>query len=235
MVEELLRILKSTPLFENISTEDLTHFAANGNEKKFKKGQMIFESGSPADSVYLVLDGWAKLFRESPDGEESVIAVIAKGETFGEAAVFARSNFYVNCMAVEDCTVLAVPCDAFVQKIHENGEFALKILASISARQKFLVQQIEQLTMKSAPQRLGLFLLKIYATSHTGNYIHLPFDKSLIASRLGIRSETFSRAVRKLKNEGINVKGKDIEIYDLAKLRRFCGLEDSQAFSCYKN
>jgi len=203
-------------------------FVEKSRFKRFEKGQDIFEAGAAADAFYLVVEGWIKLYRITRDGEEAIINIFAPGETFAEAAVFGPARRYpVNAQAVEKTAVLEIPRNVFVEKIKQDSEFALHILAAIAARQHYLVQQIEQVTVKSAPQRIGFFLLKLCPPGQTGTVeIDLPYDKSLVSRRLNIQPETFSRALAKLKPCGVSMKGRCITIKDINRLAEFCDVED---------
>ena len=133
----------------------------------------------------------------------------------------------VNAEAVEDTTVLEIPRALFLEKIREDSNFALSLLGAISARQHYLIQQIEQLAVKEAPQRLGTFLLRLCAPAESRNIeINLPYDKSLIARRLNIQPETFSRAFKKLEPYGVTTQGKNIHIRNREELAAFCDIDD---------
>lgn len=220
--------LGKSPLFAGMDEETLTFFAQRSHKKQYEKGSELFAMGDPAHSFFFIVSGWVKLYRVSRAGEETVINVFAPGETFAEAAVFGPAQRYpVNAQAVEDVTILEIPRSLFVEKIKEDSQFALSILGSISARQRYLIQQIEQLTVKEAPQRLGAFLLRLCPPGNGINVeINLPYDKSLIAYRLNIQPETFSRALKKLKPHGVAIQGKNITIRDTEALAVFCDIED---------
>lgn len=220
--------LKKNPLFSAMNDETVHFFAEKGHKKQYGKGAEMFAMGDPAHCFFFIVNGWVKLYRISREGEETVINVFAPGETFAEAAVFGPMQRYpVNAQAVEDTTVLEIPRALFVDKIREDSDFALSILGSISARQRYLIQQIEQLTVKEAPQRLGAFLLRLCPPGTQKDVeVSLPYDKSLIARRLNIQPETFSRALKKLEPHGVTVQGKNIFIRDPGELAMFCDIED---------
>lgn len=220
--------LKKAPLFTAMDDQTVSFFADRGHKKRYEKGMPLFAMGDPAYSFFFIVSGWVKLYRISREGEETVINVFAPGETFAEAAVFGPMQRYpVNAQAVEETTVLEIPRSLFVDKIREDSDFALSILGSISARQRYLIQQIEQLTVKEAPQRLGAFLLRLCpSASNKDVEVSLPYDKSLIARRLNIQPETFSRALKKLEPHGVSVQGKNIFIQDVGELAVFCDIED---------
>ena len=223
-------VLKKAPLFAAMSDDAVSFFAENAHLKKHEKDSSVFSMGDPASNFFLVVDGWIKVYRVSRDGEETIINVFAPGETFAEAAVFGPVQRYpVNAQAIEDTTLLEIPRALFVEKIRQDSNFALTLLGSISARQHLLIQQIEQLTVKEAPQRLGAFLLRLCPPEKTQNVeISLPYDKFLIARRLNIQPETFSRALKKLEPHGVSVRGRNIMIGDTARLAGFCDLEDRE-------
>jgi CRP-like cAMP-binding protein len=224
----LAATLKKAPLFTGMDDTTAGFFADRGHKKQYEKGAELFAMGDSAHSFFFIISGWVKLYRISREGVETVINVFAPGETFAEAAVFGPMQRYpVNAQAVEDTTVLEISRSLFVDKIKEDSNFALSILGSISARQRYLIQQIEQLTVKEAPQRLGAFLLRLCPLGKLKDVeISLPYDKSLVARRLNIQPETFSRALKKLEPHGVSVQAKNILIRDAEELAAFCDVED---------
>lgn len=224
----LTSTLKKTSLFQSIDTNSLEQLAAQCHKKSHAKGRDIFAMGDAAESFFVILQGWVKLYRPSRDGDEVIIHVFGPGEPFAEAAVFNDSKTYpVNAQAIEDVALIEVPRNFFVQKIEEDSRFALRMLGAIAARQHYLVQQLEQVTTRTAPQRIGAFLIRFCHKEKQGTdgwLVDLPYDKSIISTRLNIKAETFSRALAKLEPYGVVVKDRDIIISDMAKLADFCDL-----------
>lgn len=227
----LLAALARNPLFSGLSPGILEGIVSESHQIHGKKGQDLFSAGDRADAFFYVVEGWVKLYRLTREGEESIIHVIAPGETFAEAAVFGSHRMYpVNAQYIEDCTLLAIPRASFVERVAANPDLALHILGAVSARQRYLIQQIEQLTVKDAPQRIGTFLLRLCQHDRNGRVVvDLPYDKMLISRRLNIQPETFSRALRKLKKYGVTADGRKMIIGDVDKLADFCEIEDRAA------
>jgi CRP-like cAMP-binding protein len=123
--------------------------------------------------------------------------------------------------------VLEIPRQLLADMIRADGNLALAMLGSISARQRLLVQQIEQVTARNAAQRIGSFLLRL-CSGEPGNKatVSLPYDKSLVAKRLNIQPETFSRALGRLKSRGVGVKKRVITIADREALARYCEYDE---------
>ncbi|MDH5723474.1 MAG: Crp/Fnr family transcriptional regulator [Alphaproteobacteria bacterium] len=218
--------LQKVAFFQGLNSEDVDKLAIHCHQKKYSKNQQLFEAGDKAESFFIILQGWVKLSRISRNGEEVIIHVFGPGESFAEAAVFGKNRMYpVDAHAVSDVTVIEIPRYFFIQQIENNIQFALSILASISSHQHYLVGQLEQVTTRSAPQRVGAFLLRFCQKKDAQDgsiIVDLPYDKSLISKRLNIKPETFSRALSKLSPYGVQSDGHCIIIRDMKALSEFC-------------
>lgn len=228
----LTQTIKKTSLFQSIDIDTLEQLARQCHQKTYTKGRDLFAMGDQADAFFVILQGWVKLYRPARDGDEVIIHVFGPGEAFAEAAVFNDSRTYpVNAQAIEDVTVVEIPRSFFVQKIEEDSRFALRMLGAIAARQHYLVQQLEQVTTRTAPQRIGAFLIRFCRKEKKGEdgwLVDLPYDKSVISTRLNIKPETFSRALAKLEPYGLTLKGRYIMITDIARLAEFCDLSPQE-------
>lgn len=115
--------------------------------------------------------------------------------------------------------------------MQKNSDFCLRLLSSVSLRHHMLVQQLEQITARTPPQRLGTFLLHLCPMVTNGPIeVSLPYEKTLIARRLNIEPETFSRAIKKLEPYGVTMSGRTVSITDVEKLRTYCEVDGSYAF-----
>lgn len=215
-------ILRNLPLFQQVSESVLAALLATATIRSVERGTDLFVQGDPADRFYVVLEGWVKLYRINRDGAEAVVAMVNAGETFAEAAMFAQGSFPVCAQAVTDLRVIAITAQAFARCVQADVGTAFAMLGSMSMRLRTLVQQVEQLQIQSAPQRVGGFLLKLCPAAEGNATFTLPVEKSLVARRLGIQPETFSRALGKLKSVGVEVQGAVVSIADIDALREYC-------------
>ena len=189
--------------------------------RTLSRHEVLFIQGDPARHVFVVLDGWIKLFRLAEDGTEAVIAVFGSGESFAEAAMFGQSVYPVSAEAVEDSRVLAFPDHAIRNAIVKDPENAMAMLGAMSLRLRTLVRQIEQLSRRLSAQRLAAFLVRLCPQESGSATVRLPVEKSLVAGRLGMQPETFSRSLSKLKQVGIRCRGPEVTVADIAKLKDF--------------
>ena len=220
-------LLAALPLFAGATAESLRALLADAAVRRRKRHSVLFMQGEPARHFYVVLDGWARLFRAAADGQEVTVAAFTRGDSFAEAASFAEGTFPVSAEIAEDARLLVVPAEPFVRQLRGNPQLAINMLASMSRHLRGLVQEIEQRAVKSTAQRIGAFLLKLCPPGEGPAAIGFPTDKALIAARLGMRPETLSRALATLRAVGVSVRDRRVTVSDKAALR--CYAEDGPA------
>jgi CRP-like cAMP-binding protein len=220
------QIVRSTPLFGAMPQELAQSIIGNQAVRNYDKGVTLFQQSEPASAFFVVLDGWVKLYRMTPDGTEAVVGVFRRGETFAEAAMFLGGRYPVNAEVVVPSRLLRVDGAMLVKRIREQPDLALSMLASASYHLKALVEHIEQIKILSAPQRIADFLVRLCPVREGGCTIELPYEKALIASRLGMKPESFSRGLAKLRPLGVSVEREQVSIVDVALLSRFVESSD---------
>jgi CRP-like cAMP-binding protein len=220
------QIVRSTPLFGAMAQDVAQSIVGNQAVRSYEKGALLFQQGEPATSFFVVLDGWVKLYRITPDGGEAVVGVFRRGETFAEAAIFLGGRYPVSAEVVTPSRLLRVDGDVLRRRIREQPDLALSMLASSSYHLKALVEQIEQIKLLSAPQRIADFLVRLCPVREGGCTIELPYEKALIASRLGMKPESLSRSLAKLRPLGVSVDRETVSIIDVQLLVKFVESSD---------
>ena len=226
--------LRRLPLFHGVSEITLNLFLEKLRIKKCPKRNILFMQGDEANYFYIVIEGWVKLFRETLDGNEAVIDILTNGHMFGTSALFEDRLYPYGAEAVEEVKLMALPLSLLEEMIHSDKTLALNMLSSVSRRNRQQSKEIEHLAMQTAPQRLGCFLLRLCPANATGKItLRLPYDKTLVASRLGMKPETFSRSLKKLGNEvDLTVDGATIHIHNIDDMAHYTCNACSQSFPC---
>jgi CRP-like cAMP-binding protein len=199
--------------------------------RNFSRGATIFLQGERASAIYLVADGWVKLYRIAPNGAEAVVGVFTRGSSFGEAVAFRHDTYPVAAEAVTDCTLIRIEADSFLRQIRDNPEVAIAVLASTFVHLHSLVGQIEQLKAQTGAQRVAEFLLELAPCDRGACEVTLPYDKVLIAGRLGMKPESLSRAFARLKDHGVVIRQNVAQIEDVAQLRDYVEEDPALAWS----
>lgn len=223
---EDFRVLERLPLFDGLPHQALQDLLGEARVQHVARGAILFIQDEPAERFYVIFEGWVRLFRATAEGDESVISIFTRGESFAEAAIFDKGVFPVSAAVVSDSRLLVIPAEPFVRRLRENGDYALNMMASMSRHLRGLVRQIEQLSARSSTERLAGFLLRLCPADATSAVVSLPLEKSLIAGRLGMQPETLSRSLKKLQRLGVRSSRSEVTIADVAALRALSEGED---------
>ncbi len=232
--ERIHQIIQKIGLFSASSADFIDALAAQSRIHTAQKGKILFISHDEASHFFIILKGWVKLFRETLDGAQAVVDILPQGHMFGETCIFEDNIYSSSAEAVEPLEYIALPVSFLKAEIERNPQFAFKMLGAMTSYRKQQDEELEHRTLQNAPQRIGCFLLRLADQSEQGAVtIHLPYDKTLLASRLGMQPETFSRALAKLKDAtGIRVKGATIEMDSLTQLSSYSCSACSSEFPC---
>lgn len=210
-------------LFETLDEIQLSKVQASTQVINLAAKQTLFSAGQPADNFYLLQTGQLKLFGISADGDEKVLEIIHPGETFAEAIMFMQKNIYpVYSEAITDCQLYSFNMQEFISVLRESTDTCFTLMASMSQRLRSRVNDINQLSLHNATYRLVIFLIEqLPEDALQLSAIHLNTPKSIIASRLSIQPETFSRILKRLSKQGlINVQGNDVTLLDVEGLKK---------------
>ena len=199
--------------------------------RNFARGETIFLQGERASAIYIGADGGVKLYRIAPSGAEAVVGVFTKGASFGEAVAFRHDTYPVAAEAVTDTSLIRIEADAFLRQIRENPEVAISILSATYAHLHNLVGQIEALKAQTGAQRVAEFLLELAPCADGSCEVTLPYDKVLIAGRLGMKPESLSRAFARLKEQGVSIRQNLASIEDIGALRDYVEEDPARAWS----
>lgn len=220
--------LRHHPLLSSFNDEQLDSIRKTLRQIKLADGEHLFEQGQVADRFYQVISGQIKLFRVSVEGNERVIEVMQPGKTFAEAVIFMEKRCYpLNAQALGETELLGFDSKVFLKILEDTPKACFKLLADMSQRLHMRLNEIDYLTLQNASFRLVHYLLQqIPADKEDDDQVEIMLNtsKSIIASRLSIQPETFSRILKNLSTrELITVKGKSITLNDVEALRDFEG------------
>ena len=214
--------LKDTYLFSQLSDLQLDRVRSFSQKIRLPDGSALFEAWDEARRFFMVIDGQIKLSRLSLNGNEKVIEVVSAGHTFAEALMFSDNPSYpVRAAAIGDTLLIAIDNKAFLALLRESVDTCFRVMGDMSMRLRNLIKEIDDLTLQSASGRVAGYLCGKYIA---GGRARVKFDletpKGVLASRLSVKPETFSRILNNFTTQGlVNVKGGRIEILNPDGLR----------------
>lgn len=220
-VEEFLRNL---PLFRDLSAEEVGRIAASTSQLRAPAGSILFRKGDSCAGFHVIVYGQVKLAFGASDGSEKVVEILGPGQSFGEAVMFLDRPYVVFGETLADSLLLHVGKAAIFQELEHSQHFARRMLGGLAQRLHLIVGDLEGYSLKSGTQRVIGYLLRDVAAGGRTAEVTLPATKSVIASRLSITREHFSRILHELSDAGlIKVRGRDIRFLDIERLRNHRG------------
>ena len=214
-----LNVAAQIPFLSGLKPQALAVLLAEAKLFNLRPGQVLFRQGEPAHGFFIIIEGWIKLYRLTPAGDEAVLNVLTAGECLAEAVTFTSGRHLATACAIKRARVAMIPADHVTNCIREIPDVAFAMIASTSRHLHRMVQRIEQLTAQSAMQRVADFLVTLAPCSKGPCTIELPYDKSVIAGRLGLQPESLSRIFAKLRSIGVNVRGSHVVVSEMAQLQ----------------
>lgn len=219
--------LAGIPLFNELAPAELGRIAAGTKRLEYARGDVLFRRGDACEGFHAVIFGQIKLAFTSPNGAEKVVEVMGHGQSFGEAVMFLEKPYPVYAQALADSLLLHVAKSVVFSEIERDPRFARKMISGLSRRLHGLVIDLETYTLRSGTQRLIGYLLRGVPESEAADrsvQIALAMSKTVLASRLSLTPEHFSRILHDLTEDGlIAVEGRSIRILDVEALRRYDG------------
>lgn len=219
--------LKNVPLFRELTDAELDRIAAGTAQVRAPAGTILFRRGEACSGFHVVVYGQVKLAFGAADGSEKVVEILGPGQSFGEAVMFLDKPYVVFAETLADSLLLQIGKAGVFAELERNPRFARKMLAGLAQRLHRLVHDLEAYTLRSGTQRVIGYLLRDYAEDappHAAIEIALATSKGVLASRLNITREHFSRILHDLSAAGlIEVRGRIIRITDPERLRSYQG------------
>ena len=123
IIEKMLD-LEQHEVFSGLTSEQLSHIAEQIREVTFRKGEMLFRQGEPADSVYFIFKGQVRLKR----GDLTLSLISAGGPPVGGLAVFTESERYFTAEAVEDCLTMQLQREDLLTIMYDYPDIPINIL-----------------------------------------------------------------------------------------------------------
>lgn len=216
----ILSSICSNPFFKNFDEDTLLHISSSAKLIYQPRNTIIFNEGESCHGFYIVKAGAVKVYNESSDAKEHVLHIATMGDCFGEAALFLGMGYPASAASVQDSTLILLRKNEFLQLLRENSDICFRLMASMANWAHRLVESIESLTLKDAGARFASYILSLVNKEQCdGIIISFGMPKNVLASHLGITSETLSRLIARFEaNNIIETHGKSLKIISYKQL-----------------
>ncbi len=227
---DVMHAMRSTPLLRDLSDAVMQRLALIGKIVTAPADVELYQQGGVADRLLLVLDGQLAAFSTSGNGTTAVVEVVQPGQTLGLATLLARLPRLMGLRTVTASRLLSIEAEGLLALVEQEPSLVTVLLRAEAREFHALVRQVCDLKLRTTAQRLGCYLLSL-TTDRQANSVamRLPFDKRLLAARLGCRQENLSRAFAALRGVGVETHGARVVLHDIAKLTAYAEPDEALA------
>lgn len=218
--------LRRAPLFCDISIATLHAISKVATTASYEAGELLFSAGEQANNLHVLIEGSVKLTARQLDGRESIIELLQPVDSFLMAAVLSSKPYLLSAEAISPVRVVLIPSELLRRFVSSDSHLALTMIASLANQYRQMVRHVKDLRLRTAAQRLGIYILQLVEKEGSSVTLTLPFVKKLIAARLNITPESMSRAIAALRQVGVDIQDDEVHIRDIEKLRRFCQVDN---------
>ncbi len=216
-------VIRNLPLFAGLNEEEKSGLLSAGKVRQYPNGKPLFAYGDVITRYYVVCSGAVQLFRETPDGHEMTSDILLAGASVGLIEIMqSQATYQFNAVAVKETLVMEFPVGWIQEKARSYSSLALNFLAMVARRAHTSMIEGEHKATMTAAQQIACFLQRLCMQCDCDPHdFHLPYSKTLMASRLGMELETLSRALAKIRLHGISITGSLVSFDDIAEVKSF--------------
>lgn len=217
-------LLRRTSLFGDADDSTLDHLAERAIERTYKKGQLIFYQGDPAEALFVVIEGRIKVVVTSEEGDEMLLVTLGPGDVFGEIAVIDGEPRSASAETLEETKVLMLTRSTFLDTLRGSPEMTESLLRSLGSVLRRLTEQTADLVFLDLHGRVAKLLLGLAEKQHPGEAgieLDVQMTQTDLASMVGGSRQSVNQILRSFERRGyLEVHGRKLVLKDPEALRR---------------
>jgi CRP/FNR family cyclic AMP-dependent transcriptional regulator len=181
----------------------------------YRKGQIIYTQGEPADSVFYIQSGKVRKTVVSEQGKEAVVALLGTGDFFGEGCLTGQPLRLATVSAMTECVIVRIAKADIIRVIHDEPTFAELFIAHLLSRNSRVEEDLVDQLFNSSEKRLAriLLLLANFGKEGRPEPILAKISQETLAEMIGTTRSRVSHFMNKFRELGlINYNG-HIEVH----------------------
>jgi CRP/FNR family transcriptional activator FtrB len=209
--------MRKLRIFEGVTDEHVLEILRPAFLQRFPAGVELVREGDPADFLHVVVEGKVEVFSAYRD-RETTVSVLDAGQCFIMAAVVLDRVYLKSARSLTPARILLLPADLVRRIFVADAAFARCLASDLAASYRMLVKELKNQKLRTGLERLANWLLVHRKEVGGSDRFELPFEKRVLAARLGMAPEVLSRAFASLVPYQVKVRGAMIEIGDIDAL-----------------
>ncbi|RKH56114.1 Crp/Fnr family transcriptional regulator [Corallococcus llansteffanensis] len=201
------QLLAEIPMFESLGREDLETMSSLLQPRRFARGEVIFHRGDVGTALFIIRRGQVAIRLSSSEGREITLALLDRGDAFGELSLLDGESRSTDAMAREEAHLLTLQRDDFRRYLETRPQVSLALLANLSRLVRRTTQHVYDSAFLDARSRLVRVLLDLAKSqgrpSPEGLVISPKLTQSELANLCGVTRESVNKWLRYYVREGM--------------------------------
>ena len=185
-------LLAHTEFFADASTEVLTTLLQNASEVSVRRNDVLFTEGDSPDSLFVVLRGRIAMLNTSPDGRESVLALMDRGDLFGEMGMLDDLPRSATARALEPSVLLRLPYEPVIDLLESTPSLLWGVVRLLAGRIRNMDEALADSVFLDVTGRTAKRLLEL---SNGADEFTLPLTQEELAGMVGASRERVNKAI----------------------------------------
>jgi CRP/FNR family transcriptional regulator, cyclic AMP receptor protein len=185
-------LLREVDLFREIDPGDLDRLVTFAQERQLQRGDVLFREGDEANMLFVVVRGRVAIANKSIDGRESMVALMERGDLFGEMPLFDHQNRSAEARALEPSEVIALPYDPLMDLYHEQPQRLWKVVELLALRLRSMDEALADSVFLDVTGRTAKRLVELAGEA---DEFQLPITQEELAGMVGASRERVNKAI----------------------------------------
>ncbi len=206
-------------MFNGMAPERFAALTSAAFMQKFPAGTTLLYEGDSVDFLYILMDGSVEI-QGTWNDKETTVSVVRPLSMFILSSVVLNAPALMSTRTIERSEILMLSAESFRHALRDDGSFALAVAEELPGWNRAMVRQVKNMKLRSASERLANYLLTLQVQQGGGTTLHLPHEKRILASLLGMTPENLSRSFAGLADYGVESHGNEVKLTMMTALRR---------------
>jgi CRP/FNR family transcriptional regulator, transcriptional activator FtrB len=214
-----IEALRALPVLAGIQESTFKRIIVPSFIQSFPQGTTLIEERAPSDFLFFLMQGRVAM-SAAWEGNDTIIEVLEPVTAFILAAVLSDRVSLQTATTLQPSRLLMVPASLVRDLMSEDSGFMRSVVCELADAYRRTVKELKNHKLRTSTERLANWLLDT-ASKNRGAAFSLPFEKRILAGRLGMTPENLSRAFATLSAHGVSINGSFVEIQSADLLADF--------------
>jgi CRP-like cAMP-binding protein len=184
---------------------------------QYPRNKVVYHQGEePADSVFYIQDGKVKVTVVSEQGKAAVVAILGKGDFFGETCLTGPPRRLATVAAMTECVIMRIGKAAFVRVLRDEPAFSERFITHLLARTARIKEALRNQLFNTSEKRLAIMLLLMANLGEEGtpDPVITKISQETLAEMVGTTRSRINVFMKKFRQLGfIEYDGGDLKVH----------------------